>query len=335
MLKHTYRIVDGQLQDCAADQASVLIYVAPDAGERHDLVERLKIDEHTLASSLDPDELSRLEAEPEHMAAIIKRPKHYEAKDNFLFKVTSIGAFLFKDKLIVVLAEDAIVVDKGRVFMRIQGPADVFIRILYRAIFHFLEHLRIVNQLTDEIEHQLTEAMENKLLLHLFALEKSLVYYLNAIHSNGVLIEKLKAIGAKGGFSHEQTESLDDLQIENNQCAKQAEIYSNILSGMMDARASIVNNNLNVLMKRLTVISVVLGPLNIIAGIGGMSEYSHWTRGLPWPLAYALFAAGLGLVAWVTYRILKYAGMDADARRRRRRLGDFVRRLMRQHPPCA
>ena len=96
-----------------------------------------------------------------------------------------------------------------------------------------------------------------------------------------------------------------------------------------------MNNNLNVLMKRLTVISVVLGPLNIIAGIGGMSEYSHWTRGLPWPLAYALFAAGLGLVAWVTYRILKYAGMDADARRRRRRLGDFVRRLMRQHPPCA
>ena len=335
MLKYTYKISDGQLQDCAAEQASVLIYVAPDETERRNLVEKLKIDEHTLASSLDPDELSRLEIEPEHVAAIMKRPKHYSAKDNFLFKVTSIGAFLFKDKLVVVLAEDAIIVDKGRVFMRIQGPADVFLRILYRAIFHFLEHLRIVNQLTDEIEHQLTEAMENKLLLHLFALEKSLVYYLNAIHSNGSLIEKMKAIGVRAGFTPEQMESLDDLMIENNQCGKQAEIYSNILSGMMDARASIVNNNLNVLMKRLTVISVVLGPLNIIASIGGMSEFSQWTRNAHWALSYSLFILALGVVAWVTHRLLQYTGLDADGMKKRKRLGDFVRRLMRQHPPTA
>jgi magnesium transporter len=335
MLKYTYKVVDGQLQDAPPEQASVLIYVEPDEVERRDLVDRLKIDEHTLASSMDPDELSRLEIEPEHIAAIMKRPKHYSAKDNFLFKVSSIGLFLFKDKLIVVLAEDAIVVDKGRAFMRMHSPADVFLRILYRAIFHFLEHLRIVNQLTDEIEGRISEAMENKLLLHLFALEKSLVYYLNAIHSNGTLIEKLKVSGARSGFTTEQIESLDDLMIENNQCYKQAEIYSNILSGMMDARASIVNNNLNVLIKRLTIISVVFMPLNIIAGIGGMSEYSQWTKNMHWGMAYFLFVLGLGAVAWFTFLMLQYTGTDAGSLKKRKKLSDFVRRLVRQHPPTA
>jgi magnesium transporter len=335
MLKYSYKVADGQLQDAPPEAASVLIYVAPDDTERRFLVDTLKIDEHTLASSMDPDELSRLETEPEHVAAIMKRPKHYSAKDNFLFKVSSIGLFLFKDKLIVVLAEDAIIVDKGRAFMRMHGPADVFLRILYRAIFHFLEHLRIVNQLTDEIEGRISEAMENKLLLHLFALEKSLVYYLNAIHSNGTLIEKLKVVGPRIGFTTEQLESLDDLMIENNQCYKQAEIHSNILSGMMDARASIVNNNLNVLIKRLTIISVVFMPLNIIASIGGMSEFSAWTHRLHWSVSYFLFVLFLCFVAWVTFRILQYTGVDADALKKRKRLGDFVQRLIRQHPPTA
>lgn len=335
MLKYTYKVADGQLQDAPPEQADVFIYVSPDEAERRELVDALKIDEHTLASSMDPDELARLEVEPEHLAAIMKRPKHYSAKDNFLFKVSSIGLFLFKDKLVMVLAEDAIVVDKGRGFMRMHGPADVLLRVLYRSIFHFLEHLRIVNQLTDEIEMRISEAMENKLLLHLFALEKSLVYYLNAIHSNGTLIEKLRVAGPRFGFTVDQLEKLDDLMIENNQCYKQAEIQSNILSGMMDARASIVNNNLNVLIKRLTIISVVFMPLNIIAGIGGMSEFTAFTRGMPWPLAYFLFVLFLCFVAWVTFRILQYAGTDADALKKRKRLGDFVKKLVRQHPPTA
>jgi magnesium transporter len=123
--------------------------------------------------------------------------------------------------------------------------------------------------------------------------------------------------------------------IENNQCYKQAEIHSNILSGMMDARASIVNNNLNVLIKRLTIISVVFMPLNIIASIGGMSEFSAWTHRLHWSVSYFLFVLFLCFVAWVTFRILQYTGVDADALKKRKRLGDFVKRLIRQHPPTA
>ena len=108
--------------------------------------------------------------------------------------------------------------------------------------------------------------MENRYLINLFALEKSLVYYLNAINSNGVLCEKLKNNAAKIGFSQEELEFLDDLIVENNQCYRQAEIYSNILASLMDARASIVSNNLNVLMKTLNIITIgIMVPTLVVS----------------------------------------------------------------------
>ena len=80
-------ISDGKLVESHNGEAVVFVYIAPDENERKYLVEQLKIDEHTLSSSLDPDELSRLEFEPEHIAMIFKRPTRYRAEDNFLFKV--------------------------------------------------------------------------------------------------------------------------------------------------------------------------------------------------------------------------------------------------------
>lgn len=101
-------INNGRLVETSEDKADVFVYIGPDEAERRHLVDDLKIDEHTLSSSFDPDELSRLEFEPEHIAMIFKRPKHYHAEDEFLFTVVSTGVFIFKDKLIVVIAEEAL-----------------------------------------------------------------------------------------------------------------------------------------------------------------------------------------------------------------------------------
>jgi magnesium transporter len=111
---------------------------------------------------------------------------------------------------------------------------------------------------SDELGEKISTSMENTYLLNLFALEKSLVYYQNAINSNSVLIEKMKIYTQRIGFTVDDTELLDDVTIENTQCYKQAEIYSNILASMMDARVSIVNNNLNILMKKLTMITIAI-----------------------------------------------------------------------------
>ncbi|HOL30436.1 MAG TPA: magnesium transporter CorA family protein [Anaerohalosphaeraceae bacterium] len=256
MLKK-YTIENGKLIENGMDDAQVHVYIAPDEAEKRYLIDQLKIDEHTLNSSLDPDELSRLEFEPEHIAIIFKRPRHYQASDDFLFKVLSAGVFVFKDRLIIVMGEEAPLFE-GKPFIKIQTIQDVILKLLYRSISHFVEHLKGIDAMANEIEKQVNVSMENKYLINMFTLEKSLVYYLNGIISNGVLIEKLKNNAVRIGFSQENIEFLDDILIENNQCKGQADIYSQVLSSLMDARASIVSNNLNIRMKQLTIITIAI-----------------------------------------------------------------------------
>ena len=257
MLRQMYISDTGKLQEDNNAKPLVCVFTGPTDEEKKQLIEHYKIDEHTLNSSLDPDELSRLEFEPEHVAMIFKRPRHYAAEDNFLFKVASTGVFMFKDKLIVVTADDAPLFE-GRLFMKVQSIQDIVLKMINRSIFHFLEHLRAMNTLAGSIEQLISTSMENKYLLNLFTLEKSLVYYLNATTSNGVLIEKLKNSTSKIDFSPENIEILDDLAIENNQCREQANIYSQVLASMMDARASIVANNLNIRIKMLTMLTIAI-----------------------------------------------------------------------------
>ena len=116
-----------------------------------DLVERYKLDEHTLNSALDPDELARLEFEPEHVAVIYKRPKNYPTEHGVAFRVASSGIFLFKDKLILVQPED-INLFEGKPFARLHSLPEVMLKLIYRSIFHFLEHLKIINTTFDDLE---------------------------------------------------------------------------------------------------------------------------------------------------------------------------------------
>ena len=269
-MQKKYEITGGKVVETRGDEATLLVFVSPDDTEKRYLVDHLKIDEHTLLSALDPDELSRLEFEPEHVALIMKRPKNYSALEHFLFRVTSMGLFLFEDRLVVVVSEGDPLFE-GKPFVAVHTLVDVMLRLLYQSIFHFLQHLKVINMVSEELEQKINASMENRYLLNLFALEKSLVYYLNALHTNGVLISKLKNNASKLKFADEQLEYLDDIVVENDQCYKQAEIYSNVLSSVMDARASIVNNNLNVLMKTLNIITIGIMVPTLVVSIFSMN----------------------------------------------------------------
>jgi len=319
MLK-TYQLVNMKICEVEDSEAPIRLYIAPDKPELKMLIDTYKLDEHTLNSALDPDEISRLEFEPDHIAIIIKRPKNYSNEDNLLFKVISVGIFVFKDKLLMVLPDGIQIFEQEtRSALKLRTLSDIFLKIIYGTISHFLSHLKIINQISDSIEQKIQESMENKYLLNMFTLEKSLVYYLNGIAYNTMLFEKLKVNAAKIGFSTEAVELLDDIIIENNQCLKQAEIYTNILSGLMDARASIVNNNLNQLIKRLTIINVVFLPLNFLAGMGGMSEFTMMTKGIPWWVAFPSFACVMLLVGVCTYYFVSRYGNERKRKRKRDR----------------
>lgn len=280
-----YQIAGQKVVESATDDVPIHVYVNPDEGERRYLIDVLKIDEHTLLSALDPDELARLEYEPNHVAMIYKVPRRYSAQDQLVFRVSSVGLFVFKDQLVVVMPEKTPLFE-GKQFLRVSGLSVLVLKIVYASIFHFLEHLKVINALSDELERKINASLENRYLINLFSLEKSLVYYLNSITSNGVLIERLKLNAGKLGYGTEETEFIDDMVIENNQCARQAEIYSNILAGLMDARASIVSNNLNVLMKTLNIITIALMVPTFVVSVFSMNvrlpfgfddEWNHWS----------------------------------------------------------
>lgn len=311
-----YKICENKIAKCSTDEGCVFVYISPEKDVQKMLIDTYKIDEHTLNSALDPDEISRLEFEPEHTAVILKSPKNYSSGDNLLFKVTSVGLFLFKDKLIVVIPED-IDIFEGKQAFKINSLYDVFLKILYGTISHFLGHLKVINMISDSLEEKINESMENKFLINMFTIEKSLVFYLNGINSNEMLFEKLKLNVAKMGFTTENIELLDDIIIENQQCNKQAQIYSDIITGLMDARGSIVNNNLNLLIKRLTILSVVFMPLNVLTGMGGMSEFSVITKDLDWRITYSIFGVCMVIVAFVTYYLLQKFLEKRDIRRKR------------------
>jgi magnesium transporter len=252
-----FELVDCKMVDGSGSFCPIQVFTNPDPEEKRYLIEELKVDEHTLNSALDPDEVPRLEFEPSHVALIFKMPKNYSGAEQLKFSVASSGAFLFKNRLIIVLSE-GVPLFEGKPLSRVQSLPELMLRLINRSTFHFRDHLKIVNMLTDEIEQKINTSMENRFLINLFTLEKSLVYFVNALGANGVVMERLKSNAARIGFTSEEIEFLDDIVVENNQCNKQAEIYSNILASLMDARASIVNNNLNILIKMLNIITIAI-----------------------------------------------------------------------------
>ncbi|MFA6176990.1 MAG: magnesium transporter CorA family protein [Phycisphaerae bacterium] len=300
MLK-TMKLSDGKLVECVNGDAIVFVYTAPDENERKYLVEHLKIDEHTLNSSLDPDEPSLLEFEPEHIAIIYKRPRHYAAQDEYLFKAHSAGLFIFSNRLVIVLSEETYLFE-GKIFNKITSIQDIVLKLIYRSISHFVEHLKGINQISNELEQHINVSMENKYLLNLFTLEKSLVYYLNAVHSNAAIINKLKSSASKIGFTQENIEFLDDISIENTQCLSQIEIFSQVLSSLMDARASIISNNLNIRIKALTILTICIMLPTLVVSLFSMnvriplSEY-HGAFWIIFGLA-CITSALVGMLWW-------------------------------------
>ncbi|MGQ9665456.1 MAG: magnesium transporter CorA family protein [bacterium] len=269
MLKH-YGIIQGKISETKEENTNIYYYINPDETEKRLLIEKYKIDEHTLQSALDPNELARLEFEPEHIAIILKRPKKYEARDQLLFKVPTVGIFFFKDFLIIVSSEEITLFD-GKLFSNVSSLTELLLKMIYRSIHHFVDHLKVINLITDELEQKIHRSMENRYLISMFSLEKSLVYYLDAIHSNSMLIEKIKHSAAKFELTQDLLELLDDITIENNQCHEQAQNYSDILASLMDARASIVSNNLNILIKVLNIITILLMVPTMVVSIFSMN----------------------------------------------------------------
>ena len=305
-----YSVIDGRIAHSDAGTIPVDVYVMPDGDERAFLTDVRGIDPHTLASSIDPDETPRIEVEDDYTAIILKYPKNYSADDNFLFLVKSMGIFLFADRVVLVIDEELPQLFTGRFATKVFTKQDVLLRVLTQTIRHFESHLRVINMCSNDIETHLNESYNNSNLLDMFTLQKSLVYYVNALSGNRRVFERIQVGQAKFQFTEENLELFEDLQIENRQFLDQAQVYSQILSGLVDARSSIINNNLNVLMKNMNAIVIAVAIPTFFTGVFGMSEFTEFLSGPNhkyWYLSFPLFFILMtGLALFVFWLIKKF-----------------------------
>ncbi len=268
--------------------------VYPTEAEILHVSETLHIEPAILRAALDEEETSRIETEDEQTLIIIDVPMA-EKDAAVTYATLPMGIIVTSDNIITVCLKETSVI-KELAEGNIKGvntahKTRFIFTLLLRVANRFLQYLRQIDKISSFIERQLYKSQRNKELIQLLDLEKSLVYFTTSLKANEVTLEKI----LRGRFIRlydEDQDLLEDVLIEIRQAIEMANIFSSILSGMMDAFASVISNNLNVIMKVLTSITILITIPNIVFSFYGMNVGS-----LPVPQAWFPLALSLGIMA--------------------------------------
>ena len=291
-----FKTEDGAMHEKEEMQPGCWIALTnPTASEIIDIADTYQIDSDHLRAPLDEEERSRIEVEDEYTLILVDIPSIEERNGKDWFVTIPLAIITTKDVLITVCLEETPVLTSfmdGRVrdfhtFMKTR----FILQILYKNATQFLQYLRIIDKKSEVIERKLHQSQKNEELIELLELEKSLVYFTTSLRSNEVVLEKLLRIEKIKKYQ-EDTDLLEDVIVENKQAIEMANIYSGILSGTMDAFASVISNNLNIVMKFLATVTIVLSIPTMIASFYGMNVNSH---GMPFADSPYGFAIVLGL----------------------------------------
>ena len=291
-----FKTEDGAMHEKEEMQPGCWIALTnPTASEIIDIADTYQIDPDHLRAPLDEEERSRIAVEDEYTLILVDIPSIEERNGKDWFVTIPLAIITTKDVLITVCLEETPVLTSfmdGRVrdfhtFMKTR----FILQILYKNATQFLQYLRIIDKKSEVIERKLHQSQKNEELIELLELEKSLVYFTTSLRSNEVVLEKLLRIEKIKKYP-EDTDLLEDVIVENKQAIEMANIYSGILSGTMDAFASVISNNLNIVMKFLATVTIVLSIPTMIASFYGMNVNSH---GMPFADSPYGFAIVLGL----------------------------------------
>src|SRR3989338_4141726 len=179
MLKK-FSVLNGTIIENTVHNNNIWVYINPDEHEKNFIINTFQINEYDISSALDPEEVSRLTFEKDYTTLIWKQPRNATAKQSPFFNVSSAGIFLKQDRLIFVLSDNLSLFEK-RYPYKIESLFDAVLNFLYHSIHHYLGHLKVIKQISIEIQGKINTAMENEYLIQMFNLSESLVYYLNAI----------------------------------------------------------------------------------------------------------------------------------------------------------
>lgn len=272
-----FKNINGQTLAIEKPEMGAWVNVTPPLRQEefNTLSEELDIPLEFLADSLDIDERSRFELEDNVKLIVIKTPTENNSfNDSDAFYITiPICIILTHNQIVTVNSFDNGAIKKFLNTFQNRHPDKknmMVLKIFEKVTQTYMDYLKEINHRRNLLEQKLYDANRNEELLDLMRIQKSLVYFVTALRSNEMLLMKLQRTNFLG-LTEEENEFLQDLIVDTSQALEMANIYANILSSTLDAFASIISNNQNQVMKRLTSITIMLQLPTLVASIYGMN----------------------------------------------------------------
>lgn len=302
-----FKSVDGKLIPCDKIEEGVWVNLEnPDENEVDIVGESLDIDQDLIRAALDEEESSRIENDEGTTLIVVDIP-YVEAREKTIYYSTiPLGVVLSGNVIITVcLKESPIIRDfaEGKVKTFFTHKRMRFIlQLLYKICIKYLQYLKQISKVAESIEKRVHKSTRNKELIQMHELEKSLVYFNTSLRANEKVLEKLMRNESIRGYE-EDSELLEDVIIENKQAIEMAKIYSDITKSTMDAFAAVINNNMNVIMKNLTFVTIFMGIFTVISGFFGMNvrvpmmDYPY-----AFPIIVVIAFVACGVAAMIMYR---------------------------------
>lgn len=278
VFKHNNGHLEDDLSIAAAEKGSWINVVNPDSDDLQIVSMVTEIPTDVLKMALDTEERSRVEIEDDYVFVVINIPIILETDS---YDTLPLGVFITPDFIVTVCLQETDVMkaftqNKYPLFYTFKKTRFLF-QILFRTATLFLRYLQQINHRTDDIESILRHSMRNREFFMLLELQKSLTFFASALRGNGAVMEKLLRLRRNQSLHHllklyeEDEDLLEDVIIENKQAIEMVEMYSNILMNMSDTFASIISNNLNIVMKFLASITIILSVPTTIFSLWGVN----------------------------------------------------------------
>ncbi|MEP7279976.1 MAG: magnesium transporter CorA family protein [Bacteroidota bacterium] len=272
-----FKNIDYKIVSIDQPEAGTWVNVLPPLKQEEfsSLSEALEIPRDFLADSLDIDERSRFEEDDNVKLIVIKTPTEnnsFNESDAYYITIP-ICIILTHNQIVTVNSFENGAIKKFLNTFQNRHPDNrkmMVLKIFEKITQTYMESLKEINQRRNLMEQKLYASNRNEELLELMKIQKSLVYFVTALRSNEILLMKIARTNFLG-LNEEEKEFLEDLVVDISQGLEMANIYTNILSSTLDAFASIINNNMNNVLKRLTSITIILSLPALVTGIYGMN----------------------------------------------------------------
>ena len=309
-----YKTINGRMEKLSEYEKDCWVNcIEPTETEMDRLVDELNVEPEILRAALDEEESSHIDTEDDNMLLIIDIPVVQRQEKNLSYMTLPLAFIITCDNIITVSIRDNPIIaefEEGVVkYVSTFFKTQFILRVMERATAKYLQYLKQIDRIIQRVDQELRKSMRNKQLLQLLEIEKSLVYFSASLKSNDATMQKIKR-GRLVKMYDDDRELLEDILIEMKQAIDMSAIHLNILSSSMDAFSSVISNNLNIVMKKLTSITLILSIPTIISGFYGMNNIEtgakYWgpITGLWW---FPFAASGVAMA--ILWYILKKTNM--------------------------